>query len=270
VGGVRLRWFLTMTAILAGAAALTVVISDGLDRGSGADDQVVTSPSSTSGSTSSIPSTATSLSSADATRVSGTVTAMHLDGAVPEPRQVPTPLTVNAERGFGNGGEITGVKVDGSPAAIEWDAGRPFVLSSGGALVLDPVVADLVPEGVRLDLAPAVHTFSPGTYHLDTPVAVGSSGVAGARESVVFDATSSSTFEPRGDAALVLGPDKARHLLGPGVVHLEGSLELTDASGDRTVTRLDAAQGAFDLILTPAPGGGWTVDGLLAGDITAS
>ena len=94
--------------------------------------------------------------------------------------------------------------------------------------------------------------------------------MAGARESVVFDAVEASTFEPRGDAALVLAPAEPRHLLGPGVVHLEGTIEVRDASGTRTVTRLDAAAGAFDLVLTPASGGGWTVEGRLGGDVAAS
>ncbi|MFL6204487.1 MAG: hypothetical protein ACJ739_03980 [Acidimicrobiales bacterium] len=268
----RLRWFVTMATIVAATAALTVLVSNGLDRSSGADDQVVASSDTTGGAgTTTTETTAAPISPEAATKVSGTVTAMHLEGAVLEPRPVPTPLTVTAERGFGNGGRIVGVTVDGSPAAIEWDAGRPFVLSSGGALVLDPVKVELVADGLRLDLAGAVHGFVPGHYHLDTPVAVGTSGVAGARESVDFDAADGSTFEPRGNAALVLGPEKARHLLGPGSVHLEGTLELTDPAGaHRTVTRLDAAEGAFDLILTPAAAGGWTVEGLLGGAITAS
>jgi hypothetical protein len=269
VSSVRLRWFLTMATIVAATAALTVLVSNGLDRGSDADDQVVVAPGSTS-STTTTPSTVAGVSSASATRVRGTVTALHLEGAVPEPRQVPTPLTVTAERGFGNGGAIAGVTVDGSPAAIEWDAGRPFVLSSGGALVLDPVRIDLTPDGLRLNLADAVHTFSPGTYELDTPVAVGSSGVAGARESVAFDAVAESTFEPRGNAALFLSGTSPRRLLGPGVVHLEGTLEVTDPSGARTTSRLDATEGAYDLTLTQTADGGWTVEGLLGGDVTAS
>ena len=269
MSAVRLRWFVTMATIVVATAAVTVLISNGLDRGSGADDQVLVGPSSTS-TTTSTTTTVAGVSAATATRVTGTVTAMHLEGAVPEPRQVVTPLTVTAERGFGNGGAIAGVTVDGSPAAIEWDAGRPFVLSSGGALILDPARIDLTPEGLRINLADAVHTFVPGRYELDTPVAVGSSGVAGARESVVFDAVAQSTFEPRGDAALFLSSAAPRRLLGPGVVHLEGTLEVTEPSGARTVVRLDAAEGAYDLTLTPAAGGGWTVEGLLGGDVTAS
>jgi hypothetical protein len=183
---------------------------------------------------------------------------------------VPTPLTITADRGFGNGARLSGVTVEGTPVTIEWDAGRPFVLSSGGGLVLDPVRIDLTPEGLRLNLADAIHGLVPGTYHLDTPVALGSSGVAEARESAVFAATESSRLELRGDAALLLGPDQPRHLLGPGRVHLEGTLELTDAGGTRTVASLDAAEGPFDLTLTPTAGGGWAITAQLGGELSAT
>jgi hypothetical protein len=68
----------------------------------------------------------------------------------------------------------------------------------------------------------------------------------------------------------VLSPAAARRLLGPGVVHVEGTFELTDAAGTRAVTRVDADEGAFDLTLTPVSGGRWTVEGLLGGDVSAS
>jgi hypothetical protein len=256
-----------MTTILAATAGLTILISEGLGRGSDGGDQVITNPNATV-STSTTTSTATSAVPDSAATVTGTITALHLEGAVVDPREITTPLTVIADRGFGNGGRITGVLVDGTPATIEWDAGRPFVLSSGGAMVLDPVRMDLTPEGIRLNLADAVHLFTAGNYHLDTPVAVGTSGVAGARESVVFSATAESRFEARGDAALFLDAARPRHLLGPGVVHLEGTLEISDATGKRTVGRVDAAEGAFDVTLTPVAGGGWTVRALLGGELT--
>src|SRR3546814_4983759 len=61
-----------------------------------------------------------------------------LTGAVLQPREVPTPLTVQSQRGFGNGGQITSVEVEGRASTISWDGGRPLVLSSGGPLVVDP------------------------------------------------------------------------------------------------------------------------------------
>jgi len=269
---VRLRWFLTMTTILATVVGLTVLVSQRVEGDGGAGGaQIVMGPDGTPdlGATSTTVA-GTSVPPAGQLQVSGTVTAVHIEGAVVDPRELATPFTVVSERGFGNGGELNGVKVEGTPASVVWDGGRPFVLSSGGAMVLDPVTVDLVPEGLRLALGDAVQGFTPGTYQLDTPVAVGTSGVAGARDSVTFDADDSSSFSARGDAAVVLPPDAARHLLGPGVVHLEGTLELTDAAGSRSATTLDAAAGAFDLTLSPTPGGGWSITAILQGETTTT
>ena len=76
-----------------------------------------------------------------------------------------------------------------------------------------------------------VHVLTPGTYHLDTPVAVGTSGVAGARESVTFEAVDGSTFEAPRRRRARPRRGEPRHVLGPGKVHLEGTLELTDGVG---------------------------------------
>ncbi len=259
-----------MTTILAATAGLTVLVSQGFGRVQDGSDQVIRPPDAVL-STTTTDTSASSVMPTGAARVTGTITAMHLVGAVPDPREVRAPFTIVADRGFGNGATINGVTVEGTPATIEWDAGRPFVISSGGALVLDPVAMDLIPEGVRLVLADGVHGFTTGTYRLDTPVAVGTSGVAGARESVVFDASGSSRFEPRGDAALVLDGTEPRRLIGPGTVHLEGSLQIAAADGGpRAAGRLDVAEGAYELTITAVPGGGWAIDALLAGRITAA
>ncbi len=265
----RLRWFLSMVLILGLAAGLTVVVSQRLDGGEG-DDQVVGEPDGTVPPATTGGTAATAAPSTGALRVTGTVSAVHVEGAVLDPREVPTPLTITSERGFGNGGEIVGAVIDGIEQTIVWDGGRPFVLASGGALVLDPVTVDLVAEGVRVALSRAVHVFTTGSYQLDTPVAVGSSGVAEARESVAFDTTDRTTFEPRGDAALLLDATKPVHLLGPGTVHLEGSLELAGADGEHPARAVDATVGPFDITLTPVAGGGWAITATLQGPTTSS
>lgn len=252
-----------MWAVLAFTVGVTVVASDRLDLGSRANDQVVSGPDGGVVSTTTLPGDPTVVPGPGQVRVQGTLTALHIEGAVLAPREVPTPLTIVSDRGFGNGGELTGIVVDGKASTIVWDGGRPFVLSSGGAITLDPGVADLVPEGLRLLLGGSAHALAPGTYRLDTPVAVGSSGIATPRDSVVFDASSQSLFEARGDASIVFGPDAPRRLLGPGRVQLEGTLELTNAAGTRTATTLTVELAAFDLTLTPDGAGGWRIAGLV-------
>ena len=265
----RLRWFLLLSSVLLAAIGTTVVVADRLDDQSGGGDQVIQLPGGESGtSTTDAPGTTTPgdtatdvvAPAAGEVAVSGTVTAVHLEGAVLDPRTVLTPLTLVSERGFGNGGEITGVTIAGKDSAIVWDGGRPFVLSSGPGLVLGAVTADLATDGVRLTLGDDGHSLAPGTYRLNTPVAVGSAGIATSRDAVSFEAGPEATFEASGDTALVLGPTGPHRLLGPGRVHLEGRLTVTDSTGARrSATAFDLDEGAFDLLLTPAAGGGWTV-----------
>src|SRR3546814_2676291 len=128
-----------------------------------------------------------------------------LTGAVLQPREVPTPLTVQSQRGFGNGGQITSVEVEGRASTISWDGGRPLVLSSGGPLVVDPSDVALVGDGMLLVLGGGAHALTPGPYQLDTPVAVGTEGIATPRDSVAFTAVEGTLLEARGDASIILG-----------------------------------------------------------------
>ncbi len=255
-----------MWAALALAVGITIAVDARLDGGGSGDDQVVSLPGGTgdlepgSDTTAGGPAVVPGVGQV---RLTGTVTAVHLEGAVLAPREIPTPLTIVSDRGFGNGGQLTGIIVDGKPSTAVWDGGRPFVLASGGALVLDPVRVDLVPEGMRLVLGGGNHVLTPGAYGLDTPVAVGSSGIATPRDGITFEATDTALFEARGDAGIVLGADAARHFEGPGLVQLDGALELTDATGTRAAASLRAEVAAFDLTFTPAGDGSWRVEGVV-------
>lgn len=259
----RLRLFLAMTAAVAVVAGLTALAYNGIDLASDGGDQVV-SGSATTGSTTPEGDDADGALAPGEVRVSGTVTTVLIAGAVLDPREVPTPLTITSERGFGNGGELTTVEVDGEPASIVWDGGRPFELTSGGSLVLDPLNLALTPEGLRAVLGHGNHAFTPGTYRIDTPVAVGRAGIATPRDSVTFTAIEGSLFEGRGDAAILFPPEAPRHFIGPGKVVMGGTLEVTDLDGTRTATAVTTeAPSAFDLTFTPDGAGGWTVDGLV-------
>jgi hypothetical protein len=262
-----------MWSILALVVGLTVVIDDRLDHGGGGggddddDDQIVAGPGGTVAPGTGEPTTTvappTVVPGPGQVRVAGRVSAVRLDGAVLEPREVATPLTIVSDRGFGNGGELTGVEIDGEAGSIVWDGGRPFILSSGSALVVGPVAVQAAPEGLRLLLGGSAHALTPGSYRLDTPVAVGSAGIATPRDTVTFVATEHSLFEPRGDAALVVGFDAPRRFTGPGRVQLEGELALTDSTGAHRAASFLSEQAAFDLTFTPTGDGGWLIDGLV-------
>jgi hypothetical protein len=261
---VRIRLFLS----LAGAIALVVVCTVIVFNQFAGDDG--DSPALTGAGEGATPAVAdpgegaTLVPAEGQVRISGTISAIHLEGAVLQPRTLSTPLTVTSDRGFGNGGEVTGLTVDGDAASIVWDGGRPFVLSSGGGLVLDPVAVDLVPDGLRLLLGGATHGLVPGTYHLDTPVAVGTSGIATSRDEVTFNAPDGAVFRADGDASLLLGKDVPEHrFAGPGTVHLEGALQLVDHEGHQSSTKtFDLAQGRYDLTFSPDDQGSWTVVGV--------
>jgi len=179
---------------------------------------------------------------------------------------VPTPLTLVSDRGFGNGGELTDVSISGEASTVVWDGGRPFVLSSGPGLVLDPVIVDLTTEGLRLLLGGGVHALEPGTYRLNTPVAVGSAGIATARDAVTFDASDDTLFAATGDTALLLGPTGPHRLLGPGSVHLEGDLTITRSDGSASASTFDLAEGVYDITIAPGPSGGWTIAATAGGE----
>ena len=258
---VRLVRFIALSSVVLLVMGLTVVLHDRLDGGGSAGDQVISG-----GDADALPDEdVTTLQDEDETSgdldVSGSITAIHLEGAVLDPRQVPTPLTISSNRGLGNGGELVGVTVSGKPSSVVWDGGRPFVLSSGPGLMLDPLTVDLADGDVRCGLGGGSHTLRPGAYQLDTPVAVGGSGIATSRESVAFEAGAAARFEGHGDAALVLSKDGSHTFTGPGLVHLEGDLIVARLEGAQAASSLDLRSGAFELTLSPTAGGGWTVSG---------
>jgi hypothetical protein len=240
-----------MMVALAAVAGLTVLVYNQLDITTGGGDQVVSGDGTTI------------VPGPGQVEVHGALAAALIAGAVLEPRNVPTPLTITSERGFGNGGELTTVEVDGNPSTIVWDGGRPLTLSSGGALLLDPVDLVLAPAGLQALLGGGNHALVPGTYRLDTPVAVGQEGVATPRDAVTFDAVEGSLLEARGDASVTFAPDAPRRFVGPGKVLLTGTFEITDDDGTRAATSLASEVSAYDLTFTPDGAGGWTVDGVV-------
>jgi hypothetical protein len=248
-----------MSIAIAAVVATTVLVYDWLDQQSGGSDQVVSGPEAQDPTQPGDPV----VLGAGQVEVHGTVTLVLIADAVPVPRELPTPLTITSERGFGNGGELTTVQVDGKPSTIVWDGGRPFNLASGGVLRLDPVNVALVPAGLQAVLGHRNHALTPGTYRLDTPVAVGQEGIATPRDGVTFEAIEGSLFEARGDASVLFGPDAPHRFVGPGRVLLGGTLQIVDADGTRSAPSLKGDPAAFDLTFTPDGAGGWTVDGVV-------
>jgi hypothetical protein len=193
--------------------------------------------------------------------VSGTVTGADIEGATFG--QLPMPITVTtAERGQG-GATITPVDVQGKSTSIDWQAGQPLPMSGdGGSLTLGPVAFVVTADGISLVLD-GVHGVTPGTYKIATSVAVGPTP----KDSVTFTATAKTTVKFRGRASTPLPrPDLATG--GTGKVTLEGTLAVTHPDGTKTsATSLTLDNGAYTITLTPAPGGGYTLQANLQGNV---
>ncbi|MEY2402716.1 MAG: hypothetical protein QOD38_267 [Acidimicrobiaceae bacterium] len=190
--------------------------------------------------------------------VTGTVATAHLEGAAIG--QLATPFTVTtATRGQG-GATITPVTVSGSSTSIDWTAGQPLPLTGdGGGLALGPISIE-VGDGITLVLD-GVQGVLPGTYKIATSVAVGSQP----KDSVTFTATDATTIDFRGTATTPLStPDLTTN--GSGALTLQGNL--TVAHPDRSTTtasEITLDSGTYTISLTPADGGGFTVQATLQG-----
>ena len=260
----RLRSFLALSLVVLTVVAATVLVYDRLESFNAPSDQVVGPAEdevADADRTDEGASEGTEDSDAGVLRIEGTVTVVHLEDAVLDPRSVGTPLTLVSERGFGSGGELTGVTVEGRPSTIVWDGGTPFVLSSGPGLVPDPSTVDLAEDGLRVLLGGGAHSLEPGTYRLDTPVAVGDRGVATPRDSVTFVAGEDAQLEAQGDTALVLTAAEGQGFTGPGTIHLEGELLIDHGEDVQEATSLDLQDQPFDLVFSGFEGGRWTVSG---------
>jgi hypothetical protein len=173
--------------------------------------------------------------------VSGTVTSFTADDANGPPLSLP----IQIDHG---GATIEGAMVDGERSTIVWDGGRPFVLSGDGSIDLGPThVAGAV--GALFWPIDGLRVLAPGEYRIDTPVAVGSGGLAHPRDSVTFTATEETTLDTNGGATVLRGPQPL-HLEGPGSFAAEGTFTIKTREGTRTATALHFGPGSFVVDLT--------------------
>jgi len=194
--------------------------------------------------------------------VTGKIDTAHLDGAGVHP--LPMPLTVTtATRGEG-GATITPVTVNGKTTSIEWNAGQPLPLEGdGGSLVLGPISVQ-VGNDILLVLD-GVHSLAPGTYTINTSVAVGSTP----KDSVTFTATDKTTIEFRGTATTPPPtPGVGVGIGGSGAATISGNLTIEHPDGSTTTASgITLDSGSYFLNLTPDPAGGFTVQATLQGPV---
>jgi hypothetical protein len=172
--------------------------------------------------------------------VHGSLTGLVADDANGPPLSIPLDL----EHG---GATIEGAIVDGKRTTIVWDGGRPLRLRGSGSIDLGPTHVEL---GVGALFWPidGIRVLSPGTYRIETPVAVGSGGLAHPEDAVSFTADGDTTIDTNGNATVVRGMAPL-HLEGPGSVTLEGTFTVTTRDGSVTRHHLAFGPGPFILDL---------------------
>lgn len=168
--------------------------------------------------------------------VRGTLTGFAADDATGPPLQVPLEITAG-------GATIEGAVVEGQRSTIVWDGGRPFRLQGTGAVDLGPTHVELGVGAIFWPLD-GIRVLAPGSYHLDTPVAVGSGGLARPRDTVDFTADGETTIETTGGATVVRGVGPL-HLEGPGSLRVDGSFTITTREGTVTRSHLTFGPGSF-------------------------
>ena len=249
-----MKYFVGLLALLGLAAGLTFggyqLWDHAVSTRTGADDNggVI------AGGATTVPGATTTALAAKQVTVTGTVSALHVEGAVIEPLGLPLTITT-PERGEGSGATVKGITVDGKASGIEWDAGTPLELGGDGTLQLAPLGLDADADHLYVSFATGAHGFSPGEYHIDTPVAVGTGGLATPMKSVTFEATTSSTITFRGNASTTLDP-RQLSIRGPGKVVLAGDLTVTQPDGSTLKAAMVTLEsGPFQLAITPVEGG---------------
>ena len=180
--------------------------------------------------------------------VSGTITRLEATGA--NGPAISMPLTVPTGTAVIEGALIGGA----ATTTIVWDGGRPLRLDGTGGIDPGPTTIQVEGGSVTWPLDDGIRVLLPGEYVIDTPVAVGTSGLAGPRDGVSFAADEETTLETVGWTVSL--PVGELHLEGPGGLVLEGDLTVRPRDGERRATRLALAEGPY--VVDLAPGGALT------------
>jgi hypothetical protein len=174
--------------------------------------------------------------------VQGTVDGFKADDANGPKLSVPLEI----EHG---GATIEDALVGGQRSTIVWDGGRPLRLRGTGAIDLGPTHVEMGAGAIFWPID-GLRVLDAGSYRVDTPVAVGTGGLARPRDSVDFTADDNTTIDTTGGATVLRGID-ALHLEGPGSIAIDGSFTIRTREGTVTRTHLEFGPGPFVFDLAP-------------------
>jgi hypothetical protein len=188
--------------------------------------------------------------------VSGTVQSFNADDAVGQP--IPTPLTINAvERGARSNARIEGALVGGTRKTLYWDAGTPLPINgpSGGALDLGPAHVDVDGHGVTWTLTGAARSFNSGKYHIGSPIAIGTGGLATSHDEGADFTADDHTVLTATKGVVVHFDSPALQVDGPGQLTMTGHLTVRTSAGSQVVSSITFGPGPFRVALKPGTGG---------------
>jgi hypothetical protein len=207
--------------------------------------------------------------------VTGIATAIGVQGAVLA-QEVVAAEVLTPSAGLGAGARFESVLVDDEAAAITWDAGRPLTFAAATPLRIGPDLPfDLfaIPAGIAIGFVDGqAYPVVAGTYEITAPIAVTTTGLGRARESVTFSTAEGTTVAFTGSATTNIPPGPLA-VTGPGHVALQGTFEVHRADGTvQTATTVELPEGSFRLAFTPtADGTGFELtEALLAGAIVVA
>jgi hypothetical protein len=127
-------------------------------------------------------------------------------------------------------------------------------ISGSGALDLGPAHVEVGATGATWLLGGAARAFAPGRYHVGSPVAIGTGGIATPSDSGAdFTADDHTVLTATPGVVLHLDP-RALLLEGPGHLTMTGQFTVRSTAGQRTATSITFGPGPFRIAFKPVPG----------------
>ena len=201
--------------------------------------------------------------------VKGTIDKVTADGAQGPASAIAAPFTLTAlQRGVGKA-TIENALVGGRRTSIVWSGGTPLpITGAGGSMDLGGSKVEVDAAGATWTVDGSARALKPGNYRAAAAVAIGTTGVANARDSVEFTADSRTVISATGGVAVKVAPARLE-LTGPGKIVATGQFQVRDPESTKPTARFEFGEGPYTVKLEQV-GGRFEMDAVLQGPLTRS